>query len=291
MNTSTTTRSVFDCDNLFAWCIASHDTAQRTPEQRARMLAALGIQGLAWGNRMAGAVDLPRFDAEMQALQTQGIRLVARYVPAQPAMEEWTLILEAMKRWNCDAQLWISEGNRAVAPTEHAARIMHEANRIGPLAQEAARYGLKMAMYNHTGWFGHPLNQVAIIHELRSRGIDNVFLVHGQHWGHVILDDFEQVFMQIKPFLVGLTLCGMTRDGDKIGKQFLPVGAGDEDARLFRFIDNSGWRGPVGIINHTDNDAEARLRDHLDGLAWLAKAVRGESAGPLPAFRTWSPHS
>ena len=83
------------------------------------------------------------------------------------------------------------------------------------------------------------------------------------------------------------SLSGMTRDGDKLGKQFLPVGAGDEDARLFRIIESSGWRGPVGIINHTEHDAEARLRDHLDGLTWLANAAHGPDAGPAPKFRTW----
>ena len=136
MNTPTATRSVFDRDNLFAWCIASHDAGQRTPEQRARMLVDLGIKSLAWGNRMAGAADLPKFDAEMQALQKHGIRMIGRYVPPQPAKEEWTQILDAMKRWNCDAQLWISEGNRAQAPTEHQARVLHEADRMGPLAKE-----------------------------------------------------------------------------------------------------------------------------------------------------------
>ncbi len=52
-------------------------------------------------------------------------------------------------------------------------------------------------------------------------------------------------------------------------------------------IRESGWRGPIGILNHTDEDAEARLRDNLDGLDWLLLQLDGKPAGPKPAPRSW----
>lgn len=47
-------------------------------------------------------------------------------------------------------------------------------------------------------------------------------------------------------------------------------------------IRDSGWRGPVGILNHTDADAEARLLDNLNGLDWLVPQLDGQPAGPKP---------
>ena len=59
------------------------------------------------------------------------------------------------------------------------------------------------------------------------------------------------------------------------------------DLGLLRIIRDSGWRGPIGILNHTDEDAEARLRDNLEGLNWLVPQLDGKPAGPRPAPRTW----
>ena len=71
---------------------------------------------------------------------------------------------------------------------------------------------------------------------------------------------------EMKPYLLAVNLNGMVRDGDKTGKEILPLGEGDLDLKLLRIIRDSGWRGPVGILNHTDEDAETRLRKNLEGL-------------------------
>jgi hypothetical protein len=42
----------------------------------------------------------------------------------------------------------------------------------------------------------------------------------------------------------------------------------------------------VGIIGHTQDDAEERLRDNLDGLDWLVSQLDGKPAGPKPRPRT-----
>jgi hypothetical protein len=66
----------------------------------------------------------------------------------------------------------------------------------------------------------------------------------------------------------------MVRDGDKTGQHILVIGQGDLDRELLREIRASGWRGPVGILNHTDEDAETRLRANLQGLEELAGQLR-----------------
>ena len=62
---------------------------------------------------------------------------------------------------------------------------------------------------------------------------------------------------------------------------------GDLDLDLFRAIRDSGWCGPIGILNHTDADAEERLRDNLDGLNWLIPQLDGTPPGRKPTPRTW----
>src|SRR5207245_2407886 len=44
--------------------------------------------------------------------------------------------------------------------------------------------------------------------------------------------------------------------------------------------------GPIGILGHTMDDAEDRLRDNLDGLDWLLPQLAGKPAGPRPKPRT-----
>ena len=41
------------------------------------------------------------------------------------------------------------------------------------------------------------------------------------------------------------------------------------------------------VLNHTDEDAEARLLDNLEGLDWLARQARRRAPGPKPAPRSW----
>lgn len=272
--------SLFARKNLVAWCIVPFDAGKRDPEQRAAMLERLGFRLFAYDYR---AEHVPTFDAEMQALKRHHVELLAWWFPA--AMnEEARLILDVLKRHNCHAQLWITGGGDPVKDeAEQRSRVEAEARRIRPIAQEAARIGCTVALYNHGGWFGEPENQIAIIDRLKTDGVTNVGIVYNLHHGHDHLDRFRTLLARMKPHLVALNLNGMTRNGNKI----LPLGQGDLDLELLRVIRDSGWRGPIGILNHTDADAEERLRDNLEGLNWLIPQLDGKPAGPRPTPRTW----
>jgi len=47
---------------------------------------------------------------------------------------------------------------------------------------------------------------------------------------------------------------------------------------LLKTIRDSGWRGPIGILNHTEEDAEARLQENLNGLDRLVGQLEGRAA-------------
>jgi hypothetical protein len=86
---------------------------------------------------------------------------------------------------------------------------------------------------------------------------------------------------------MALNINGMMRDGEISGRKILPLGQGDLDLSLLKTIRDSGWRGPIGILNHTDEDAEARLRDNLDGLDWLVAQLDSAPPGPKPKPRSY----
>ena len=254
---------LFAKSNLVAWCIVPFDAKKRGPEERAAMLEKLGIHRFAYDYR---AEHIPTFDAEMDALKRHHIELTAWWFPTV-LNDEAKLILNVLQRHKLSPQLWVmGGGGPARTPAEQEKNVETEAKRLRPIAETAAKIGSKIALYNHGGWFGEPTNQLAIITRLRADGLTNVGIVYNLHHGHEHLDRLPELLAQMKPHLLAFNINGMTRDGETSGKKILPVGQGDLDVKILRMLRDSGWRGPVGILNHTDADAETRLRENLDGL-------------------------
>jgi quinoprotein glucose dehydrogenase len=276
---------LFARSNLVAWCIVPFDAKKRGPEERAAMLERLGFKMFAYDYR---AEHIPTFDAEVEALQRHHVRLVAWWFPTELNAEAQN-ILALLQRHNLrDVQLWVMGGGE---PTKNAEerqrRVISEADRLRPIAEAAGKIHCVVALYNHGGWFGEPENQIAVIEKLRSTGATNVGIVYNLHHGHDHLARFTELLAKMKPYLLALNLNGMVRNGDKTGKLIVPLGQGELDLELLGIIRDSGWRGPIGILNHTDEDAEARLLDNLEGLDWLLAQTPGHPIGNKPQPRTW----
>jgi sugar phosphate isomerase/epimerase len=279
-------QEIFQRSNLVAWCIVPFDSQKRGPEERAAMLQRLGLRRFAYDYRKE---HIPTFDAELEALKRHGIELTAWWFPSQ-FNDEAKATIELFKRHGVHPQLWVT--GSAAAPSSPAQvrdRIESEAARIAPIARAAAAIGCKVALYNHGGWFGEPENQIAIIQRLRSEGVDNVGIVYNLHHGHAHVDRMADLLALMKPHLLALNLNGMMRHGDQKNMKILPIGQGDLDEALLRVIADSGWIGPVGILNHTAEDAELRLLDNLDGLSWLTSRLSGDASTNRPTPRTWNP--
>ncbi len=277
---------LFARSNLVAWCIVPFDAKKRGPEERAAMMERLGFRRFAYDYR---AEHIPQFDAEMEALRSHKIELTAWWFPTT-LNDEARGILDVLRRHKLKTQLWVTGGGAPTkSPDEQTARVAAEAARLRPIAEAAANLGCTVALYNHGGWFGEPENQLAIITRLEQSGVTNVGIVYNLHHGHDHLDRFPALLALMKPRLLALNLNGMVKAGDRSGQKILPLGQGDLDLALLKTIRDSGWRGPVGILNHTDADAEARLLDNLDGLDWLLVQLAGQAPGPKPQPRTLLP--
>jgi sugar phosphate isomerase/epimerase len=273
------TEVLFGRDNLVAWCIVPFDARKRGPEERAVMLRRLGFKRFVYDWRTE---HIPSFDAEMDALKRHGIELVGFWFPAA-LNQDARVILDLLKRHAIHTQLWVTMQDPAPKSHDPTEKVAAAVRALRPIADEAVRIGCTVGLYNHGGWFGEPENQIAVLDRLER---PNVGLVYNLHHGHDHLDRFPALLATMKPYLLALNLNGMVKDGEKTGKKILPLGQGDQDLSLLRTIRDSGYRGPIGIIGHTQDDAEERLQDNLDGLDWLIPQITGKPPGPKPKPRT-----
>jgi len=254
---------LFDDQNLVAWCIVPFDSEKRTPEQRATMLDELGIRKLAYDYR---AEHVASFEEEIQTLKKHRIELTAWWFPTV-LNEEAKLILSLLKKHDVHPQLWVTGGgDPAMSATEEKAFIESEVSRLREIAVAAQDAGCQVALYNHGGWFGIPENQLRLIEALN---MPNVGIVYNLHHAHDQLDRLEPILKALGPKLIAINLNGMQTDGERQGKKILPIGQGDRDLEVIRIIGQSGYQGPVGILNHTDLDARTRLQENLQGLRTL----------------------
>jgi len=265
--------ALFRRDNLVAWCIVPFDANKRGPEERAAMLERLGLKHFAYDWR---GEHIPTFDEEWDALAKHDVALDAFWSvpPDLPGL------LASLQRRGLAPSFWVMAS--APADLDQAAKVKHAADRLRPLAETLAEAGCRLSIYNHGGWAGEPANMVAVCEAL---DLSNVGIVYNQHHGHDHLPDFAESLAQMLPHLHFLNLNGMTAEGDKLGKKILVLGQGNLDVELARTICESGYAGPIGILNHTGHDAEARLLDNLEGLAWIAGELTGKPI-PKPTPRT-----
>lgn len=277
--------SHFQRGNLVAWCIVPFDAKKRGPEERAEMLEKLELHRLAYDWRDE---HIPQWDEELAALKKHGIELTAWWFPTSMD-DKARKILDVLRRHQLKTQLWVmGGGGKPASAAAQNAMVEAEAGRIRSIAEAAAPLGCTVGLYNHGGWFGEPENEIAILERLKRDGITNVGIVYNLHHGHAHLDRFAVIMEKLKPYLLAVNLNGMTRDGEARGKMILPIGQGEFDLEILRVICDSGWRGLVGILNHTDEDAEARLLDNMDGLEWLLPQLDGKApAKPKPQPRSW----
>jgi sugar phosphate isomerase/epimerase len=271
---------LFDRQNLTAWCVVPFDAKKRGPEERAAMLQRLGFQNFAYDWR---AKDVPTFDAEVEALKKHGVNLVAWWFPTDAGDPSARTILEVIKRQGIHPQLWVmGSGSPTKTETEQVQRTDQEAERIRKIVELAAPYGCKVELYNHNGWFGQPDNEVAVIERLKRKGVSGVGMVYNFSHGHGDIADFPAIWKRIQPYVVAVNVTGMAMHGG-----IIPPSQGDKELEMMRIIQQSGWRGPIGLIAEQGGDAEVTLDNNLRGLDWLKKELaRPGSGGERPRFVT-----
>jgi sugar phosphate isomerase/epimerase len=223
--------------------------------------------------------DFPKTPEEWAKLLPKGVRMPK--TPEESAKLSESDKAELQKQMH-QAIMRIHREGLTKTPQEQVLRVNQEADRINALVKLAAPYGCKVELYNHNGWFGMMDNQVAMIERLKGLGVTDVGIVYNfSHARDELHDDtvnFPALWQKIKPYVVAVNISGMRTDGDIIYPS-----QGDRELEMMRTIEDSGWRGPIGLIAEKGGDAEVTLRNYLIGLDWLAEELKQPgSAGPRP---------
>lgn len=283
------------CDrpNVAAARIVAYDLLERTPRERAKMLRRLGLRHIIWDWRDEHALQ---FDAELDALRDQGVAVSGVWAPhplpdvAEPDHDARLGVVNPhvrqfvveLARRGLTPDLWVpieygQEGAAAEAhPAATLARVWRAADHVEPLVRLAADHGMCVLLTNHLGFFGEPRNLAALVEALAERGLRNVGIAYQQHHGHAHIASFDEHLEAMLPHLVAIVLSGMDPDGIAAGRKILPFGAGQADRKLAHLIATSGWKGQLAVQCHSLDDAELRLQDSLDGLAWVVDRQDGK---------------
>src|SRR5687768_15046229 len=134
------TPSIFNRDNLVAWCIVPFDAKRRSLEQRAEMLARIGVRKFAYDWRDE---HLPTFEAEIAALKRHGVELTAVWFPAT-LNPDARKILATLETHQLTPQLWVSAGVPENGDQE--TRVAAAADVIHPIAKAAGKIGCSVGI-------------------------------------------------------------------------------------------------------------------------------------------------
>ena len=270
---------LFGEKNLVAWCIVPFDGKKRGPVERAAMLSKLKLGRCAYDWR---AEHVATFEQEILEYKKRGIEFFAFW-------DQHDAAFALFEKHGLRPQIWKTLSSPK-APTQDE-RVRLAARAMLPLVGRTRKLGSKLGLYNHGGWGGEPANLVAVCEYLREHHDGgHVGIVYNQHHGHGHIDGFAELLEKMIPYLLCLNLNGMNTGARP---KILQIGQGEHDLKLLRVIARSKYRGPIGVIGHTQDDVELRLRDNLEGLDWLRPQLRGFPPGarPVPSTPTRLPLS
>lgn len=209
-------------------------------------------------------------------------KLLPRSVGAPMTLEEFAkLPREARARIQTEIGIMFSK-DMPRTPEEQERRVRDGADRINALVQMAAPYGCAVELYNHNGWFGLEENELAIIARLKDMGVRGVGMVynfsHARDGFHDDSKNFPELWKRMKDYVVSVNITGMRTDENVVYPS-----QGDSELAMMRTIQESGWRGPIGLVAEKGGDAEVTLGNYIVGLDWLAAELkRPGSGGPRP---------
>ncbi len=271
--------ALFDRTNLVAWCVVPFDAKKRGPEERAEMLKQLGFTKLAYDWR---AEHVPTFEAEILALKKRNIEFFAFWDAQEDAFK-------LFEKHGLHPQIWKTAPSPNAATQE--AKVEAAAKQLLPVVERTRQLGCKLGLYNHGGWGGEPTNLVAVCEWLHQHAnAKHVGIVYNFHHAHDQIMKWPGAFRIMRPHLLCVNLNGMIPDGDKQGRKILHLGEGTYELRMMRVLQDNGWQGPIGIIDHRpETDTEQTLRANLRGLDWLVKELEKAGGGGAPPFAPLKP--
>ncbi|MBN2452458.1 MAG: DUF1080 domain-containing protein, partial [Lentisphaeria bacterium] len=272
---------------FFAMDTGTRDAAHGTPESQAAMLRELGYAGM----DHSGTAGI---EAKLRALDAVDLRLFAVYVGAwidggDGTVEGLEGAVEALR--GRGTRIWLtlrSRAHRASAPEGD----MEAAEVVRRVADVAARGGLEVALYPHTGfWLERVEDAVRVA---RASGRSNVGVTFNLcHWLRVTGGQVDPgpVLGEVLPWLYVVTVNGADGGGADWKALIQTLDRGTYDVgRVLGALRDLGYLGPVGLQGYgIGGDAAGNLGRSMG--AWrrygerMAKEWRDLSAEGLAGWQ------
>jgi sugar phosphate isomerase/epimerase len=261
--------ALFAPANLLAWCIIPYDSKNRAPAERLAMLKELGFTQYVWDWRQKHLKDFPE---EIALSRKEGIAIRAAWLwideksdKVGQLSESNRAVIDAVKQAQLPIDYWVGFSPNVFEGLDDPARVKKGAAIVSYLRDIAVSTGSTVALYNHGDWFGEPENEIKII---KAVGSSSVGMVYNFHHAHEQVSRFKEFLPLMLPYLKAVNLSGLNPKGPKI----LPLGAGTEERWMIRLLIDSGYKGPFGVLGHTEGeDVRDVLHRNLEGLKKISK--------------------
>ncbi|MBT8292921.1 MAG: TIM barrel protein [Eudoraea sp.] len=250
--------------DTYPWCIVAYDSLKRSPAERIQMIKELGFNKYAYDWRDSHLNDTY---TELKLATESNIEVISVWVWLNAKRDSLyrlsasnEQIFATVEQMKLKTTFWVSFSENFFKDLNQEQSIKKAVEMVDYIATKAGKIGCQVALYNHSGWFGNPYNQLKIVNALP---IHQLRLVYNFHHAHNSIDEFPKIVKTIKPYLSAVNLNGMQRNGEKI----LTIGEGNYEKEMINILRKSGFDGPWGILGHVE-DADVRivLENNLHGL-------------------------
>jgi len=253
--------------DTYPWCIVAYDSLERSPVQRISMLKDLGFTKYAYDWRDRHLQDTSH---ELELARENNIDIISVWLWLNANRDQLDQLSEAnekmfeiVEEFQLDTTFWLGLSPNYFEDLNEDESLKLGIQMVDWMATKANKIGCKVALYNHSGWFADPYNQIKIIKALPQHELT---MVYNFHHAHDSINSFQKVAEDIAPYISAVNLNGMKQDGAKI----LGIGKGDQEKAMIEILMKTGFSGPWGIMGHVGNkDARIVLENNINGLKSL----------------------
>jgi sugar phosphate isomerase/epimerase len=230
---------------FFALCMDTHDAKRRNLQQQAELLKELGFDG-------AGHLWLNRVPDRLKTLDAAGLKLFQVYIrlsvsadskqPIEPDLKD---LLPSLKgRDTMLAPLLVGAKPSDESRDERAVEVLRE------LADLAKPYGVRIALYHHTGnWLERVEDAIRVSGKVDRENVGIMFNLC--HWLRVDKErNYRPLLQKAMPRLFAVSINGADELDPQPGwsHYIQPLDHGSFDiARFLRTLRELGYAGPVGL--------------------------------------------
>ena len=207
-----------------------------TPAQQAQTLKELGYAGIGYH----GVQDLPK---KVKAFADCGLKVFNTYLGCNPANKERPYdpkLIDAMKQLEGTGMVfWLTVSGKT--DDEKASAVIRE------LADEAAKHGLKIALYPHYGnYIATAVQAVRLVKKIDRKNVGmTINLCHELRSGNGA--KLGEIIKASMPHLFLVSINGADHKGGW-NKLIRPLGDGEFDVLGFlKTLKAAGYRGPIGL--------------------------------------------